>query len=169
MAIETSPVQSPASVARREKGTRVPTFRETRKVAHLDSAGREALHGPCRHLPKGSCPIEAAETVAVLRAGLTMTAFIVGLCWLLTIAIAVVLPNWTMLGKWGPIDVWWAGAALSGGESAIWLAFVPRNRRAQQQDRSVAAAGPDWDPWPVAVAWKGRRPRRWGALPWWWW
>ena len=63
--------------ARPPKGVRVPTFRETQRVAHLDSAGREALHEGCPHRPNGRCPVEAAEAVAALRASLAMNALVV--------------------------------------------------------------------------------------------
>jgi hypothetical protein len=164
--------QRPTGGVRAKKGVRIPTFRETQRAAHLDSAGREALHGQYPHLPHGGCPVEAAETVTPLRANSTVIAFVVGLCWLLTITLAVVFPNWELLGRGGPADVWLLGVGLSGGETLILLVWVSRNQRAREQALSVAAGGPDWDPWPVALAWKGRRPRPWrwhsGALPWWW-
>ena len=93
----------------------------------------------------------------------------------MTFSLAVAVPNWTMLGRRGPIFIWEAAAILSCGVTVVVLACVPRDLRGQEEARSVAAAGPVWDPWPIALAWKGRRPRqgRWGsgllkALPWWW-
>jgi hypothetical protein len=104
-----------------------------------------------------------------------MNALVVGFFWLVTFVLAVAIPSWTMLVPGGHIFIWEAAAILSGGETVVVLAFVPRNLRGQQDARSVAAAGPDWDPWPIAMTWRGRRPRqgRWGsgllkALPWWW-
>ncbi len=140
---------------------RIPTLREARAAARLDIAGREALHAACPHEP-GRCAIEAAETVAASRRDLVTVALALACSWLVTVATAVAFPNWTTyMGRSNePQKLWLIFAVFAGACTAFVLVReVPRARRSQLEARAVAAAGPRCDPWPVALTWKGRRPR----------